>query len=173
MALTYIVYNAPAPTTAAIVKVTTGTAIKTMLQLKPATNSPIKIVEWGISFDGSAAATPGTVELLVTGTVFATVTAHVAAGVMPFHDPNAPVNTAGGTGIPLNLGTAATGYTASAEGTITTADVLDGQLIAPTGQYVKQFPLGREPGVDPGDCLRVRVTFAAAINALTYVIFEV
>jgi hypothetical protein len=166
----YIVWNAPAPTTAAIAKVTTGTAIKTLLQIKPATNSPIIIQEWGISFDGFAAAAPGTVELIDTGTVFATVTAHVAAGIMRYNDPNAPVNTAGTSGIPLNLGTAATGYTATAEGSITTTKVFDGGLIAPTTQYVKQFPLGREPMILPVNCLRIRVTFAAAINALCYVV---
>lgn len=170
---TYIVYNSAMPAAAAFVPVTTGTSIKTLLQVKPATNSPILIVEWGISFDGSAAATPGKVELIETVAVFATVTAFVAADVMRFNDPNAPVNTAGVSGIPLNLGTAASGYTASAEGTVVASRLLDGQLIAPTGQYVKQFPLGREPGVLPGRSLRVRVTFAAAINALCYVIFEV
>src|SRR3990170_2889193 len=166
----YIIWNGAMPTTAAIVKVTTGTAIKTLLQIKGAV--PFKIKEWGISLDGFALAAPGTVELLVTGTVFATVTAHVAAGIMPYNDPNAPVNTAGTGGVPFNLGTAATGYTGSAEGTITATEILDAQLLSPMAQYVKQYPLGSEPEVALGDALRVRVTFAAAINALTYVIVE-
>jgi hypothetical protein len=168
---TYIVYNGAMPTTAATAKVTTGTSIKTLLQVKPAV--PIKVVEWGISFDGSAAATPGICELIDTGTVFATVTAAVAADVMPFFDPAAPANSAGTGGTPLNLGTSASGYTATAEGTITATRVGDTQLVAPTNQYVKQFPLGREFGVPAGDSLRVRVTFGAAVSALAYVIFEV
>ncbi len=159
------------PTTAAIVKLTTGTAIKTMLQLKPAANFPIIVQEWGISGDAFAAAAPGTLELIVTGTIFATVTAHAASGIMPYHNPDAPVNTAGATGVPMNLSTTATGFDASAEGSIVATEVLDAGLFPPTGDFVKQFPLGREPGVAPGDCLRVRVTFAAAINALTYIIF--
>ena len=73
----YRIYNGPMPTTAAQAAVTTGTAIKTMLQLKPF--NQCKIVAWGISFDGSAAATPIKVELLETGTVFATVTASADA----------------------------------------------------------------------------------------------
>lgn len=173
MAKTYIVINGPMPTTAAPVPITTGTVIKTLLQLKPAANFPIKVIEWGISFDGFAAAAPGKVELIDTGTVFATVTAFAAADVAPFDDPNAPANTAGTSGVPLNLGTAASGYTASAEGTITATRLGDLQLIAPTGQYVKQFPLGREFAIVPGNCLRVRVTFSAAVNALAYVIFEI
>jgi hypothetical protein len=47
------------------------------------------------------------------------------------------------------------------------------QLIAPTGQYVKQFPLGREFEVPAGNALRVRVTFGTTVNAIAYVIFEV
>ena len=173
MANTYIIYNAPMPTTAAIAKVTTGAVIKTLLQLKPAAGFPLSVVEWGISFDGFVAAAPGTIELIDTGTVFATVTASAVADVMPYNDPNAPANTAGASGAPLNLSTTATGYTATAEGTITATRVLDGQLFPPTGQYIHQFPLGHYPKVVPGNALRVRVTFAAAINGLCYVIFEV
>lgn len=173
MGNTYVVYNGAQPTTAAIVPITTGTAIKTMLQIKPAANSPLTIVEWGISFDGSAAATPGRVELIETGVVFATVTPYAVADIMPHNDPNLPANTSGATGIPLNLSTTASGFTATGEGTVTTSRLLDGQLIAPTGQYVKQFPLGRESRIEPGRALRVRVTFAAAILALCYIVFEV
>lgn len=171
MANTYIIWNAPMPTTAAIAKVTTGTAIKTMLQVKGAV--PFNIIEWGWAGDGFALAAPGTVELIVTGTVFGTVTASAAADIMPHNDPNAIVNTAGSSGVPFNLGTAATGYTASAEGSITAIEELDAFLASPMAQFVKQFPLGREPRVAAGDCLRIRNTFAAAINALCYVVVEV
>lgn len=173
MAKTYLVYNGPMVTTAGPTSVTTGTSLKTMLQLKPAANFPIKVIEWGISFDGSAAATPGKVELIDTGTVFGTVTAHAAADVFPFDDPNAPANTAGSSGVPLNLSTTASGYTCTSEGSVTTTRYGDVQLLPPTAPYVKQFPLGREFGVVPGNCLRVRVTFGTAINAICYVLFEI
>jgi hypothetical protein len=170
-AKTYIVYNGPMVTTAAPVKVATGTAIKTMMQLVPA--QPIRVTEWGCSFDGSAAATPGVVELIDTGTVAATVTAYAVADVQPHDDPNAPANTSGTSGVPLNLGTALSGYTSTSEGT-TTASRLGGfGLIAPTNQYEKQLPLGREFEVPAGHVLRVRMTFGATVNALCYVIFEV
>lgn len=169
-AKTYLVMNSPMVTAAAPVKVATGTSIKTMLQVAP--NQSVRVVEWGCSFDASVAATPGEVELLETGTVFATVTALAAADVQPHNDPNADVNTAGSTGRPLGLGTALSGYTASAEGSITTTRMLDPQQVDPVYQYVKQFPLGREPEVPAGHCLRVRMTFAASVNAYCYVIFE-
>lgn len=173
MAKLYQVFNGAMVTTAAFVSIATGTAIKTLLQIKPAVNFDIKVVEWGISFDGSAAATPGKIELIDTGTVFGTVTAAAAADVQPFDDPNAAVNTAGTSGVPLNLGTAATGFTCTSEGSITATRYGDIQLIAPTGQYVKQFPLGREFAVKAGNCLRVRTTFGTTINAICYVIFEI
>lgn len=164
-AKTYIAYNGPMVTTAAFVPVTTGTAIKTLLQIATPSTNEIRVVEWGISFDGFAAAAPGKVELIQTD-VAATVTAHVTAGVQPFSDPNAPASL-------VTLGTAATGYTASAEGTPTVTRYIDPpQLIAPTGQFVKQLPLGREGEIPPSKFLRVRVTFAAAVNATTYIIWE-
>lgn len=43
-------------------KIATGTSLKCLLQIQPTMG--IEIVEWGISFDGSAAATPGQVDLV-------------------------------------------------------------------------------------------------------------
>ena len=76
------IWNGPAPTTAALSGVTTGTAIKTMLQVLGNSNVPLKVRAWGVSMDGSAAAAGVEWELLTTGTVAATVTAHVAAGII-------------------------------------------------------------------------------------------
>jgi hypothetical protein len=161
----YLIANGPMPTTAAQVAVTTGTAIKTLLQVKPI--NPVRIVEWGISFDGSAAATPIKVELLEAD-VAATVTASADADVTKFQCPGElPV-----ASTYLTLGASATGYTASAEGTITAVRMLDLQFIAPSGQYVKQFPLGREPSISAAKFARVRVTAGAAVNAYCYLVLE-
>lgn len=170
----YVVYNGPAPTTASQAAVTTGTNIKTLLQLKlgGSTNQVGRVVEWGISFDGSAAATPIICELLTTGTVGATITEFVAADIINLADPNAGAVT---DDFPLAFTAAGdeSGYTASAEGTITATRVLDAQLVAPTNQYVKQFPLGREPTWKASDFLRVRVKAGAAVNAICYIVFDV
>ncbi len=163
----YLIANGPMPTTAAQVPVTTGTAIKTLLQIKPF--NLCRIVEWGISFDGSAAATPIKCELLETGTVFATVTASADADVAKLNSIDQAVASVAG----LTLGTSATGYTASAEGTITSVRMLDCQLVAPTNQYVKQFPLGREPIIQIANAGRIRVTAGAAVNAYCYMIIEI
>lgn len=166
----YLIANGPAPTTAAQAVVTTGTTIKTLLQVKPSATIQARIVEWGISFDGSAAATPIKVELLETD-VAATVTAHVAAGIVKLDAA------ALGGGDPttnlLQVGTSSTGYTSSSEGSITSVRMLDVQLIAPTNQYVKQFPLGREPVIQIDKFARIRVTAGAAVNAYCYMVVEV
>jgi uncharacterized protein YaiE (UPF0345 family) len=164
MRSSYITFNGVTPTTGALVPVATGATIKTLLQILP--TAPLRVIEWGISFDGSAAATPIRVELIHTTTVAATVVAHVAAGVQPFNDPNLAA-------APVTLGVSATGYTASAEGTVTGNTRLgDLQLIAPTNQYVKQFPLGEEFQVPANGILRVRVTATATVNAYCYVVFN-
>lgn len=165
----YKIFNGPSPTTASQVAVTTGTAIKTLLQVKPGTTQVIRIKEWGISFDGSAAATPGIVELCVTD-VAATVAAHVAAGIHKFN--NAALSGGDPTTSTFAVGTTSTGYTASGEGTVGTVRQGDVQQIAPTGQYVFQFPLGAEFVVNPSEFMRIRVKFAAAVNAICYVLVE-
>lgn len=165
----YQVFNGPMPTTASFAAVTTGTAIKTMLQLKPFNVG--RIIEWGISFDGSAAATPIEVELLHTSTVNATVTASVDADVFKFDGAEGAVASVVG----LTLGTAATGYTSTDEdgaGSITTTVIFDTQFIAPTNQYVKQFPLGREPKMVIGNFYRIRVKAGTAVNAICYMTVE-
>lgn len=166
----FLIANGASPTTAAQVVVTTGTSIKTMLQVEPSATNTLKIVEWGISFDGSAAATPIKCELIETD-VAATVTAHVAAGIVKL-DAQALSGGDPTTNL-IQVGTANTGYTSTVEGTITATRIFDVQLIAPTNQYVKQFPLGREPIVQISKFARIRVTAGAAVNAYCYMIVEV
>jgi len=167
----YLIGNGPMQTTAAFAAVTTGTAIKTMLQVKPSATIIAKIVEWGISFDGFAAALPGKVELIETD-VAATVTAHATADITKL-DGNA---LSGGDPVTnlIQVGTSSTGYTASAEGSITAVRNLDApQFIAPTSQFIKQFPLGREPVIQISKFARIRVTFGTAVNCYCYMILDI
>lgn len=181
---TYIVYNSAMVTTAAPVAQPTGTAIRTMMQLKPASvasgGSDVLLIPiaWGISFDGSTAATPGKVELVQTDVAATSLsTAYAAADIQPYGDWNTPANAGASatTELPLNRGTSASGFSTGAvtEGTITATRMADVHLIAPTNQFDMQWPLGREFMVKPGLFLRVRVTFAATVNMICYVIFEV
>jgi hypothetical protein len=166
----YLLQNGAAGLTAAPVAVTTGTAIKTMLQFKPSATILAKIIEWGISFDGFASALPGKIELMESD-VAATVTAHAAADITKY-DAAALMGGDPTTNL-IQVGTAATGYTSSGEGTTTVARMFDLQFLPPTGPYVKQFPLGREPLLQINKFARIRVTFGTAVNAYCYMIVEI
>lgn len=155
------------PTTAAQVKVTTGTAIKTMLQLATPATRQIQLIAWGFSLDVAPGAA-SVVELLQTD-VAATVTAHAASGVQPL-DPNGPASL-------LTLGTSATGYTATAEGSTTAARVFD-VVEVPTVHttvlnYQYQWMPDERPIIAVSKFLRVRATFATtASNMVTWVTWD-
>lgn len=161
----YYAGNWPMQTTAAPAKVTTGTAIKTMLQIQTPATQAIRVVAWSVSFDGTAAGVPIVCELVDTAAIAATVTAHVAAGVQAYSNPSAPASL-------MTLGVNATGYTATAEGTIVATRTGDVQQVAPTNQYTFVWPLAREFYVAPSRNLRVRVTAAAAVNMLASVLWD-
>jgi hypothetical protein len=111
----YKTWSGAAPTTAALVTVATGTTIKTILQLATPSTRMIWLEEWGYSCDDPPGA-DSVFELIQTD-VAATVSAHVAAGVVPL-DPNLPASL-------LTLGVSATGYNGSAEGTTTASRLID------------------------------------------------
>ncbi len=141
----------------------TTAAINTLLQVATPSTTGITVIEWGISFDASAAAVPILVELLQTD-VAATAGTSLTPTIYGV-DSTASL-CVGGTGATMFNDGAIT------EGTITATRVFDAQLIAPTNQYVKQFPLGREPYVPVSKFLRVRVTAPVTVNAITYIVWE-
>jgi len=163
----YTVANSTRATTAAPVKQPTGTAIRTMLQLATTSTAGFYIVEWGISFDGSAAATPIQVELFGCTGAATMSTALAATDIMKMSDPGGEASSS------LQFSTSLSAYATAAvtEGTVANYNSFDLQLIQPTNQYVKQFPLGREPQALLSTFVRVRVTAAASVNCYTYVVF--
>lgn len=165
--LLYTVANSTRATTAAPVKQPTGTAIRTMLQLATVSTGGIYIVEWGISFDGSAAATPIQVELFGCTGAATMSTALAATDVMTLTDSS------GGSVANLQYSTALSAYATAAvtEGTVANYRMFDLQDVAPTNQYVKQWPLGREPQALLSTFVRVRVTAGASVNCHTYIVF--
>lgn len=158
------------PTTAAQAAVTTGTAIKTMLQIGTPSTRQIQLIAWGFSIDDPPGA-DAVVELLQTD-VAATVTAHVAAGVQPL-DPNAPASL-------MTLSTTATGYTATAEGTPTATRVFDAVSISSVSAeaarvmaYDYQFMPDERPIIAISKFLRVRATTpTTAVDMRCWVIWD-
>ena len=161
----YITWNA---STTALTSPMSGTAtsgtsgnVKSILQIKPGSQK-IRIIEWGYRFT-TAPAAPVQMELVETGTVFATVT---AGSIASYNDTTGVASLA-------STGTAATGFNASAEGTITATRLL-AQTMDLSTVFSQQFPLGREPEVQNGYSLRIRATpsSSAAVTVLAYCIWE-
>jgi hypothetical protein len=167
----FLIFNGPMPTTAAHPSVTTGTSLKTLLQFKASATLPAKIKAWGISFDGAADAAKIKCELLETGLIAATVTAHVAADLSRL-DADALACGDPTTNL-IQVGTTATGYTSSGEGTITASRPFDLQLVSPAGGYFYQFPLGDEPRIQVASIARIRVHAPAAVNAFCWMRVEI
>jgi hypothetical protein len=168
-AKTYAVTNGAAPGVAAPVAITTGTAIKTMLQLATnATSNAIRFVEWWVEFDGATAATPIKVELMRHTTApQTTLTAYVTADIARVNDPNAGISS-------IQLGTALSGFSnTTTEVTPTGTPVsLESHFVPPTSGIYVQFPLGREPEVQLSAFSRLRTTAGAAVNCLAGVMWE-
>jgi hypothetical protein len=161
MAKVFSVWNG-ASIAAAPVPVTTGTAIKTMIQLSTPATADVAIVEWSWEGDGFAAAAPGVVDLQFHSGA-ATVTAHVAADIKKYS-----VNDVASL---MTLGTANGGYTASAEGTATAMFNVPHQ-VPPTAGFYVQYPQGREPKIAASSFCGLRNKFGTAINAICSVAWE-
>lgn len=157
----YAAYTGANPTTAARAVVACTTSLKTLLQVATPSTCPIRPIAYGISFDLSAAAVPGTVELIEVD-VAATVTTLTPE---KYSDPGSAASLCVG-------GTSATGFNASAEGSIGSSRTADLQHIAPTTQYVYEWVLNREFIVARSKFLRLRTDMTSAVNAHAWVRWE-
>lgn len=165
----YQTWNGPMPTAAAQAAATTGTAIKTMLQIATPATRQLTVISWGFGFRS----TPGgssVVELLETD-VAATVTAHVASGVQPLQ-PGVPASL-------MTLGVAATGYSASAEGAITATRVFAAKELYDNTvggisavNYEYQFMPDERPKIGVSKFLRIRTTFTTAANFVCWIVWD-
>lgn len=167
----YKAFSAAMPTTSEMgfqATPTTSGQVKTYLQLATPSNRQLTVISWGYSFSSGVGALQA--ELVQTN-VGATVTAHVASGLMPL-DPNAPASL-------LSLGTANTGYNATAEGSITSTRVFDsntqqgasGTAVEP---YQYQFMPDERPILGVSSFLRVRIAVYAttSINVLAWCVWD-
>jgi len=168
----YKIWNSPMVSTAAMIPVTTGSSTaKTMLQLAIPASRTITIISWGWEIDALPTTTlTGRIELIETD-VAATVTAHAASGVQPLL-PGVPASL-------LTLGTSATGYTATVEGSPVTTRTFDQDevngatylgMTPATDQY--QFMQDERPVVAVSKFLRVRATFGSPVNMLCWAVVE-
>lgn len=152
----YKVYSAAVPTTAAMARIATGTAIKTHLQITaPTTQDPV-IVAWGVDFE----TTPSVfvhAELIQTTTVAGTGATAVTPS--PIRSGTTPCATTAG-------------FAPTAEGTVVaTTKVFDDKILL-SNSFAWEFSLGREPVLSASQVCRIRLTTATTINALCWIIFE-
>jgi hypothetical protein len=140
----------------------TVTAQKTVLQLKASSTQGLRIIEWGYAVSAPPSA-PIQWELVDTAAVAATVTT-IGSGIRAY-------NNASQTASNAVIGTAASGFNASAEGSITASRLLAYQY--DTALWFKQqFPLGREPDILPNDILRIRCTPQASTVVQVFLVWE-
>jgi hypothetical protein len=149
---------------AAVATAATAGTVKTILQVKTGAGK-IRVVEWGYGFDSTPPA-PCRVELVETGTIFATVTT-LGSGVRAYNDASGAVSQTAAAGA------ASTGFNATVEGSVVATRLLGFNY--ENGIYFKQqFPLGREPEVNAASSLRVRATPGSnvALNIWCYIVWE-
>lgn len=131
---------------------------KTVLNVIAGSNATFRIIEFGVSFDGtSATAEPVTVELCYS-------TQAGAGSGSTTHT----IQQSGGTARTVQA-TAQRGYTSEP----TTLTVWKRWLVHPQTGIVVQSPLGREPEETvTADGLCLRLTAPAAVNCQAYIEFE-
>ena len=127
---------------------------KTVIRVTAATNRPVKILGWGIYFDGTDPA---------------------AAAVQV----RARKSTTAGTGTSVTIrkinettGTIQTTSTKDFSAEPTDGDILDIAEVHPTSGYEVKYPVGQEPIISGGLRFGLKATAPAAVNCEAKLIFE-
>ena len=133
----------------------TAATAKTVIQLVAASNHPVKLLGWGVFFDGtSSTAEPVVVELL-RQTTAGTMTSLTPVKVDPGRDET--------------LQTTAQ-HTATAEPTA--GDVLARRNVHPQSGYEVMYPFGQEMIIPGGGRIGIRCTAPAGVNVAAEMRFE-
>lgn len=129
---------------------------KTVLMVTLPANQRGKLLEWGVYFDGvSAVAEPAIVEL-----VFPTTSGTFSA-----------TNSVTTNGYSETV-QSTIGYNASAEPTITDANVPERKNVHPQSGYEKAYGLGQEVKIGGGGRVGIRVTAPATVNVVPWLKIE-
>ena len=139
--------------------ITTGTALKTLLEVISGANTAPSIYQWWCEYNGSSAATGILTELLRASASFTGGTA-----VTP---------TLLETGRKAVQATANSGVAASTNTTEgTRGSLIEQHYVPPTSGIIMQYPLGREPDMAVSDRIRISATATAAVNAAVGIYFS-
>lgn len=141
-----------------------STGAKCAIQLAPPSGTELRLVEWGVSFNGSASGTPA-ICTLVQASAASTMSTSLNGLVKAIGDRNKTTT--------LSMGTTTSGYGNGAITTNTTEKQFAAAFVAPTSQYEKQFPLGRDYIVDASKFCQLRInTQTSGLSAFAYIVFE-
>ena len=161
----YIAYNCAFDATTGTTAGTSYTSgAKCAIQLAPPSTHDLLICEWSVSFSGSASGAPAMCTLVQAGTASTMSTAHSTSTIMAIGGQQRNSS--------LSMGTTTSGYGNGAITTNTTTRQYDTQQIGPMSQFIKQWPLGREPWVPASGLLQLRINTAATLTAVAYIVFE-
>jgi hypothetical protein len=135
---------------------------KTVIQVATPSTTDIRPMAWTVSFDGASGTAVPVICHVIETDVAATVTTFTPE--------------LWGNGLqPASLcvgGTSATGYNASAEGTITTVRMFDAQHVHPQSGYGIWWPIGdKQVRVAPSKFLRIRCKAPAAVNVIAGIVW--
>lgn len=161
----YTAFNCAIDATTGVMAGTSYAAgAKVAIQLAPISTMNLRIVEWGVSFSGTAAAAPAICTLAQASAASTCSTTHSTSTIMAVGD-NAKASS-------LSMGTTTSGYGSGAITTCTTERQYAAAQVGPMSQYEKQFPLGRDYLVLPSKFLQLRINTAATLTAIAYIVFE-
>lgn len=136
---------------------------KTVLQVGIPATTDIRVIGWGVSFDGVSGTAVPVICHLVDGDVAATGGTAMSPEIW------------GHASQPASLcvsGTGASMYNAGAEGTLTTVRHLDPQHVHPQTGYSVYFPEVRiQPRVAPSRFLRIRCKAPATVNVIPWILW--
>lgn len=161
----FIAYNCALDATTGMAAGTSYAAgAKVAIQLAPPSGTELRLVEWGVSFNGNAAGTPGACTLVQASAASTCSSAHSTSTIVAVGD-RAKTSS-------LTMGTTTSGYGNGSITTNTTEKEFAAAFVGPTSQYEKQFPLGRDFVVTSAKFCQLRINTAATYTAFAYILFE-
>lgn len=128
---------------------------ETLIQLVAASNHRVKVLRWGVFFDGtSVTAEPAQIRLMRQ------TTSGTSSSLSPVKLDDSIAETLQTTAL----------QDFSVEPT--SGDVLESYQVHPQQGFMMVYPLGQEPIIGGGDRLGIEVTAPAAVNARAFIVFE-
>jgi hypothetical protein len=162
----YVAYNCALDATTGVLAGTSyASGAKVAIQLATPATVRLRIIEWDVSFSGSAAGTPAFCTLAQAGAASTCSSAHSTSTILPIGEDQSKTSS-------LTMGTTSSGYGNGAITTNTTSREYDAQQIGQTTQFFKQWPLGREPVLPASSFLQLRINTAATLTAVAAIYFE-